>query len=115
MAVNNHRLAAAFLTVSAHLLQLGSHPFFRSLSGLRQNKVFDKATDVAEDVRQRWETSDSPLVLRLQVRLLLAGASSISPRQRCPVEGGPILSALAQDLHHYFGKLNGILSTSFVP
>lgn len=49
-------------------LQLGLHPIFHRLRGLSDNKVFNKGREVAEDLRERWETSDSPLVQRIQVR-----------------------------------------------
>lgn len=71
--VNTHIMCSSFVL----MIQLGGHPLFRSLKGLRQNKVFDKAGDVAEEVRQRWETSDSPLVLRLQVNFCCRPASHL--------------------------------------
>ena len=49
-------------------LQLGLHPIFRRLRGFGDNKVFNKGREVAEDLRERWETSDSPLVHRIQVK-----------------------------------------------
>lgn len=48
-------------------LQLGGHPLFKRLAALREHKVFSKGREVAEDLRERWETSDSPLVNRIQV------------------------------------------------
>ena len=50
-------------------LQLGSHPFFARMRGLNlgANPVFSKGREAAESIRERWETSDSPLVHRIQV------------------------------------------------
>lgn len=50
-------------------LQLGSHPFFARMRGLDlgSNPVFSKGREAAESIRERWETSDSPLVHRIQV------------------------------------------------
>lgn len=46
---------------------LGGHAFFQRItSGLRDNRVVGAGRDVAESLRERWETSDSPLVHRLQ-------------------------------------------------
>lgn len=42
---------------------LGGHPFFRKLS---DNKILNAGRDVADSIREKWETSDSPLVHRLQ-------------------------------------------------
>ena len=49
--------------------QLGSHPFFARMRGLNlgQNPVISKGREAAENIRERWETSDSPLVHRIQV------------------------------------------------
>lgn len=47
--------------------QLGGHPLFQRLGALREHKVFSKGKEVADDLRERWETSDSPLVHRIQV------------------------------------------------
>ena len=49
-------------------LQLGSHPLFQRLASFRNARVFSKGKEVANDLRERWETSDSPLVHRIQVR-----------------------------------------------
>eukprot|EP00887_Chlorella_sp_A99_P003311 scaffold9.g3311.t1 len=72
------------LTVSAHQPQqtgwqkqwsemtdkLGSHPLFRRMrgltGGLADTKVFEKGREVRESLRERWETSDSALVHRIQ-------------------------------------------------
>ena len=48
-------------------LQLGSHPLFQRLASFRNARVFSKGKEVADDLRERWETSDSPLVHRIQV------------------------------------------------
>ena len=53
-------------------VQLGSHPLFQRLASLRNARVFSKGKEVADDLRERWETSDSPLVHRIQVRTCLA-------------------------------------------
>jgi mitochondrial import inner membrane translocase subunit TIM44 len=45
---------------------LGDHPFFKSMAGLRDSKVVTAGRDVADSIRERWETSDSPLVHRIQ-------------------------------------------------
>ena len=39
---------------------------FRQLGALRNHKVFDSVSDFADGMREKWETSDSPLVHRLQ-------------------------------------------------
>jgi hypothetical protein len=52
------------------MLQLGTHPLFQRLASFRNARVFSKSKEVAEDLRERWETSDSPLVHRIQVGLL---------------------------------------------
>ncbi len=57
-------------------LQLGLHPLFQRLQGLRDAKVFHKGGEVADALRERWETSDSPVVHKIQVR----------PSQRCKLE-----------------------------
>lgn len=43
----------------------GSHPLFRRLHGAGQD-MQSRGRDAAEDMRERWETSDSPLVHRVQ-------------------------------------------------
>ena len=54
-------------------LQLGAHPIFKRVSGgLKDSAVYGKGRDMAEGIRERWETSDSPLVHRIQVRPALA-------------------------------------------
>lgn len=45
---------------------LGSHPFFRSVASIKDSKVVSAGRDVAESIRERWETSDSPFVHRIQ-------------------------------------------------
>ena len=39
---------------------------FAKLDALRRSEAFKKGSDVFEDIRERWETSDSPLVHRIQ-------------------------------------------------
>lgn len=49
--------------------KLGGHPIFRRVSGLAGASVspaLARGRDVAEGLRERWETSDSPLVHRIQ-------------------------------------------------
>ncbi|KAK9816836.1 hypothetical protein WJX72_005698 [[Myrmecia] bisecta] len=47
--------------------KLSGHPLFRRLSKLTAgNPVVEKGKDVADNLRERWETSDSPLVHRVQ-------------------------------------------------
>ena len=52
-------------------LQLGSHPLFQRMrgltGGLADAKMFERGREVRESLRERWETSDSPLVHRIQV------------------------------------------------
>ena len=53
-------------------VQLGAHPFFRSFMErakvLGNNPVVEKVGNLREDIRERWETTDSPTVQRFQVR-----------------------------------------------
>ena len=73
-----------------YVVQLGLHPIFKRLQNLSDNQVFNKGREVADDMRERWETSDSAVVQRLQVPYLCAvraGASMILyryPRPPCP-------------------------------
>jgi hypothetical protein len=53
---------------SARRAQLGAHPLFRRLAALGEHRVFARGKEVADDLRERWETSDSPLVQRIQAR-----------------------------------------------
>lgn len=46
--------------------KLGGHPLFQRLASMREHKVFSKGKEVADDLRERWETSDSPFVHRIQ-------------------------------------------------
>ena len=46
--------------------QLSGHPFFKHVRVLKDNTVFQKGQEVAETIRERWETSDSPLVHKIQ-------------------------------------------------
>ncbi len=48
--------------------QLGAHPLFQRLAGLRNARVFSRSQQMADDLRERWETSDSPFVHRIQAR-----------------------------------------------
>ena len=59
--------------------QLGLHPIFQRLQSLRNNRVFNKGREMAEDMRERWETSDSAMVHRIQVHpvALLFASSSV--------------------------------------
>lgn len=41
------------------------HPLFKRVSGLSE-PVVTKSQEIAEDVRERWETSDSPVVHKIQ-------------------------------------------------
>ena len=52
-------------------VQLGQHPLFQRLASLGEHRVFTKGKEVADDLRERWETSDSPLVQRIQARVHL--------------------------------------------
>jgi hypothetical protein len=45
---------------------------------LGANPVFSKGREAAENLRERWETSDSPLVHRIQVGLVELGGYSRS-------------------------------------
>ena len=53
-----------------HVVQLGTHPIFRRLRSVRDSRVFTRGREMAEDMRERWETSDSAMVQRIQVGLL---------------------------------------------
>ena len=44
----------------------GATSVFAKLSALRRSGAFKKGSDVLEDIRERWETSDSPIVHRIQ-------------------------------------------------
>lgn len=44
-----------------------SHPLFQRLRGAGEG-VHSRGRDAAEELKERWETSDSPLVHRVQVR-----------------------------------------------
>ena len=55
-----------------HGVQLGQHPLFQRLASLGEHRVFAKGKEVADDLRERWETSDSPLVQRIQARAQLS-------------------------------------------
>ena len=49
-------------------LQLGSHPLFQRLASFGNARVFSRGKEVADDLRERWETSESPLVHRIPAR-----------------------------------------------
>lgn len=55
-------------------MQLGGHPFFKSFleraKVLGNNRVVEKGRNLREDLRERWETSESPAVQRFQVRVM---------------------------------------------
>lgn len=53
--------------LTAFMIQFGGHPIFTRLRGFSDNRVFNKTKEVADDLRERWETSDSRLVQRIQV------------------------------------------------
>jgi import inner membrane translocase subunit TIM44 len=63
--------------------QLGGHPLFKRLATVREHKVFSKGREVADDLRERWETSDSPLVHRIQVNWRSLQAPSGVPLTPC--------------------------------
>ena len=66
LAVSLHCNPSGIPQTQAVVLQLGLHPIFQRLNRLSDNKVFNKGREVAGDLRERWETSDSPLVQRIQ-------------------------------------------------
>eukprot|EP00803_Ostreobium_quekettii_P009333 evm.model.scf_282EXC.7 EVM.evm.TU.scf_282EXC.7 scf_282EXC:68677-72165(-) len=43
-----------------------SNPFFRRLRGLKDHQVITKGREFAEDLKDRWETSDHPMMHRIQ-------------------------------------------------
>ncbi|GMJ09066.1 translocase inner membrane subunit 44-2 [Hibiscus trionum] len=45
--------------------KMQGHPLFRRVSGLSE-PVVTKGQEIAEDVRERWETSDNPIVHKIQ-------------------------------------------------
>ncbi|KAL3689274.1 hypothetical protein R1sor_015583 [Riccia sorocarpa] len=42
------------------------HPVFRRLTSVKEHPVVAKSQELAEDLRERWETSDSPVVHKIQ-------------------------------------------------
>lgn len=46
--------------------QAGANPFFQKLHGVKDSSVFVRAREMADDLKDRWETSDNPLVHRIQ-------------------------------------------------
>ncbi|EPS66324.1 hypothetical protein M569_08451, partial [Genlisea aurea] len=45
--------------------KMQGHPIFKSIRGLSE-PVIEKSQEIAEDVRERWETSDHPVVHKIQ-------------------------------------------------
>ncbi|KAJ7538248.1 hypothetical protein O6H91_11G039600 [Diphasiastrum complanatum] len=43
-----------------------SHPIFQRLRTVTKHPVVTKSHEIAEDIRERWETSDSPVVHKIQ-------------------------------------------------
>jgi len=68
---------------SAPRAQLGAHPLFRRLAALGEHRVFARGKEVADDLRERWETSDSPLVQRIQARGRLRLVTHVRVRVQC--------------------------------
>jgi import inner membrane translocase subunit TIM44 len=52
--------------------RLSGHPLFKRLGAvtLKDNRVYEAGKELADGIRERWETSDSPLVHRIQVGVL---------------------------------------------
>lgn len=46
--------------------KLNGHPFFQSITSIKDSKVVTAGRDAADSIRERWETSDSPFVHRIQ-------------------------------------------------
>ena len=48
----------------------GQHPLFKKIRGMRveETKVFKKGQELAEDIREKYETSDHPMVHKAEVR-----------------------------------------------
>lgn len=46
--------------------QAEANPFFQKLQGVKDSSVFVRAREMADDLKDRWETSDNPLVHRIQ-------------------------------------------------
>ena len=46
--------------------KLGITTLFEKLGGIKRSSAYAKTAELAEDLRERWETSDSPLVHRIQ-------------------------------------------------
>lgn len=44
------------------------NPFFRRLHGLKDHEVIAKGREFAEDLKGRWETSDHPMMHKIQVQ-----------------------------------------------
>lgn len=42
------------------------HPLFKRVSGISEHPAVAKGQELAEDMRERWETSDSPVVHKIQ-------------------------------------------------
>lgn len=43
-----------------------AHPWYRKLRSVKEHPVYTKGEEIAEDLRDRWETSDSPVVHKIQ-------------------------------------------------
>eukprot|EP00252_Welwitschia_mirabilis_P024708 TRINITY_DN7410_c0_g1_i4.p1 TRINITY_DN7410_c0_g1~~TRINITY_DN7410_c0_g1_i4.p1 ORF type:complete len:319 (+),score=73.22 TRINITY_DN7410_c0_g1_i4:173-1129(+) len=43
-----------------------SHPVYKRVCGISEHPVVTKGQELAEDLRERWETSDSPVVHKIQ-------------------------------------------------
>lgn len=43
-----------------------AHPMYKRARGIKELPIVTKSQEIAEDVRERWETSDSPVVHKIQ-------------------------------------------------
>eukprot|EP00249_Psilotum_nudum_P014102 c24671_g1_i1 orf=760-1761(+) len=43
-----------------------AHPIYRRLKGVKEHPAVAKGQEIAEDLREKWETSDSPVVHKIQ-------------------------------------------------
>lgn len=73
-------------------VQLGQHPLFQRLASLGEHRVFARGKEVADDLRERWETSDSPLVQRIQARAHLPPLRLLALDCAC-IKGGKYVYA----------------------
>lgn len=62
----------------------GHHPMFKRLKGvnIKDNPVFKKTTEFADDLRERYETSDHPVVHKVEVRVGAPGKELLSMNKR---------------------------------